>query len=525
MDPDNLDRFMSSLLTRLFEKQFGAPLKQWSMVNSQQCPTAPTARLCKMLLLRQVACALIWHGTSSFVYSQAISPASESERARQLMVAGRSDEAIQIYTRLVHAFPGNPDLLLNLSIAEFNSKRFRDAAQHAAAALELKPDLAPADLFLGASELQLGDYVKAVDPLQKAVGVMTADRNSRLMLAEALLGSKRYDEALEQFRTSSVLLPDNPRVWYGLGQTYDALAERASRELRTRWPDSSYALVLSGDLYLKQRRFGSAFAAYREALSKEPKVQGIHRRIEQIYRQTGHPDWASREPSSEGDRARLAEAGTGPAWYYVSYTSNRELANRAYDRLGQLPPSLEQHLHQAAALDAEGQYQKAAVEWREALKLAPKNLDASIGLARALVRGQEYEAALPILADVVKQRPDSVEANFLSGTSLLNLQRPEAALPYLQTALKLDPQLEAAAAALGQALLQDGKPDEAVPFIKNSLSADEDGNGHFQLFRAYQLTGDHQSAKQAFDAYTRFRAIVEERRRLDDGYLLAPPSN
>ena len=478
-----------------------------------------------MFVLRGVASAIIACCTIPFLFAQASSPESESEKARQLVSAGRSDEAIPIYNQLAQEFPANPDVFLNLSIAEFNSKRFRDAAHHAEAALKIKPDLAAADLFLGASRLTLGEYTSAVGPLEKAVAARGTDVNARVMLAEALSGAKRYDEALEQFRISAELLPDNPRVWYGLARTYDALAEQASRELQTKWPESSYALVLSGDLCLKQHRYGAAFNAYNEALSKEPSLSGIQRRIAQIYSDTGHPDWAARERSLAATSVPPVPAGSGPASRYSSYTKNRELATAAYNHLLQLPPSLEQHLYQAAQFEAGGQYHEAAAEWEAAWKLNPGDLQTGLSLARALYHSQAYEAALPILTKIVELEPDSAEANFLCGATLLNLERPDAAVPYLHASLKVDPKLDAAAAALGQALLQQGKPGQAIPFLERGLSADDDGNAHFQLFRAYQQTGNGPLAKRALEAYRLYRATIDDKRRADDGSRISPPAN
>jgi tetratricopeptide (TPR) repeat protein len=479
-----------------------------------------------VFVLRGVASAIVACCTVPFLFAQASSPQSESEKARQLVSAGRSDEAIPIYKQLAQEFPTNPDVFLNLAIAEFNSKRFHDAAHDAEAALKIKPDLAAADLFLGASRLRLGEYTSAVGPLEKAVAARGTDVNARVMLAEALYGAKRYDEALQRFRTNAELLPDNPRVWYGLGRTYDALAEQASRELQTKWPESSYSLLLSGDLCLKQHRYGAAFHAYNEALSKQPSLSGIQRRIAQIYSDTGHPDWAARERSLSATSAAPVPVGSGPAAsHYSSYTKNRELATAAYNHLLQLPPSLEQHFYQAAQFEADGQYHQAAAEWEAAWKLNPGDLHTGLSLARALYRSQEYEAALPILTSILELEPDSAEANFLSGATLLNLERPDAAVPYLQASLRADPKLDAAAAALGQALLQQGKPVQAIPFLERGLSADDDGNAHFQLFRAYQQTGNGPLAKRALEAYRLYRATIADKRRVDDGSQISPPAN
>jgi predicted Zn-dependent protease len=452
-----------------------------------------------------------------FLLAQTQDPAQEAQRANELVAKGKVEEAIPIYDRLIQAFPRNPGLLLNLCIAEFKARRYQNAIEHARAALKLNPDLAPANLFLGASYVELDDPAKALEPLSQALQAMPNDPNAHLMLAEALLACRSYQEALQQFRKSSELLPENPKVWYGLGQVYDALSEGAVRDLATKFPESVYSLVLAGDSYVRQRRFGSAFAAYREALARGPAIPGIHAGLARVYKQTGHSEWAAQEERLEANVAPVQASSSGPAAYYLSSHSYRELADQAYNRLAQLPPSLESHLHAAKRLDADGRHRDAAAEWRHALELAPGNMQVEIGLAWSLYEVRDFDSIFSILGSVLKEHRESAEANFLYGASLLNLEQPDAAIPYLNAALHRDPQMQAAHAALGQAFLREGKPVQAIPHLKTAIASDEDGNAHFQLFRAYKLNGNSQLANQALAEYQKFRASLEETKAVEEG--------
>src|SRR5437870_4235554 len=82
------------------------------------------------------------------VHGQAADPAKSAQRAQGLVAAGKLDEAIRIYRDLVRMSPDNPVLLLNLSVAEYTAKHYREAIANATAALKLKPDLLSARLFL-----------------------------------------------------------------------------------------------------------------------------------------------------------------------------------------------------------------------------------------------------------------------------------------------------------------------------------------------------------------------------------------
>jgi predicted Zn-dependent protease len=188
-----------------------------------------------------------------------------------------------------------------------------------------------------------------------------------------------------------------------------------------------------------------------------------------------------------------------------------------------LPPAIETHLHGATIYDAEGLYQQAAAEWRQALTLAPDNVEAQTGLAWSLYRSGDFAAARALLTELIKSRPDSRDLQFLCGASLLNIDQPEKAIPYLETAARLDPPFLPAQAALGHALLLAGKATDAIPHLQAALPSDEDATIHFQLLRAYQLTGQASLARQALTPYQEARMSSAERKKMEEGGFITPP--
>ena len=377
----------------------------------------PASRSPRLLRLSQssgwICAGLLCAGA---LWAQADQASEKLRQAREFVIAGKPEQAIPIYQELVGAVPNNPELLTDLCIAEFKAKRYRDAIGHAQAALRLRPDLLSANLFLGASYVELGESAAAIPSLNKVLGAQPNERNARLMLAQALSGAKRYKEAAQQFGKLSELVPDNPKVWYGLGQTYDRLSQR-----------------------------------------------------------------------TRGEREKY-----------------RELAQQAYDRLMRLPRSSEAYVHAAELRAESGEWAEAARQWREALKLAPDDGRIRTGLVWALYRSRDYEAALALIEGMRKGDADSAELNFLSGASWLNLEEPEKSIPYLEKAVGADSHSLPAQGALGQALLKTGRAKDAIPHLKAALPIDEDGSGHFQLFRAYKIAGQGEAAKQALSDYKGF---------------------
>jgi uncharacterized protein (TIGR02996 family) len=461
--------------------------------------------------------------------------ADKARLARDLVVAGKSEQAIPIYEELVRAFPNDAGIIMNLAIADFKAKRYRDAIQQSERALQLQPGLASANLFLGASWIELHEPARAIAPLEKAIAAQPNDRNARLMLADALFELGKYADSTRHFETASEQSPDSSRVWYGLARSYDALASRARQQIETS--GSAYGLALAAEDYQKQRRYGSAHTNYRQALAKQPGLPGLHAGLAAVYRSIGHSDWAAAEEEQErkvsgcphsglvcdftaGRYAEIIEAaraGTTPEALYWLVKSYAEMARQAYDRLARLPPSLERHLHAARNYDTGGQPLEAAKEWREALKLSPENRDIQTALGWSLFKGGDYENLLPIAVQLLNQQPDSRDLNFLIGASLLNVGRPEKAVAHLENAIRQDSQFLPAHAALGRVLLRIGKATESIPHLKAALTIDEDGSGHFQLLRAYQITGQEDLARQALSDYQAFQKSAEAREKFEDG--------
>ncbi len=462
--------------------------------------------------------------------------AFKSQRAKEMMAAGRFEEAIPIYQQLVQAVPGNPGLRLNLALAQHMAGRDRDAIPNLEAVLKIQPGLAPALVTLGAARLAANQTQLAVAPLQKAVAADPKDQEARGMLADALAALKRYDEAAEHYRELSGISPNDPRAWYGLGTCYESIAASAYERLQKTSPQSPYVAALIADNRVQRRQYASAFALYNDALKQLPNLHGIHAALAGIYRQTGRADWAAAEDAKERDlpapdckahrseceftgghdlQAATLPRGSAPlpeALFWQIKAAN-ELALQAFFRLTQLPPSVELHQFRAETARNQNQHLEATKEWRAALELSPGNLRLKQELAVSLFMAQDYRAALDESTGLLKAKPQSPELNFVAGDSCLRLEEPEKAVAYLEAALAADPKLVAAEASLGLALLRLGKNAEAVPHLEKSLKIDDDGSLHYQLARAYQAAGSSEKARTIMAQYQEILKKVEESRK------------
>lgn len=448
----------------------------------------------------------------------------DSQRAKELMAGGKYEQAIPLYQKLVHGLPGNTGMQLNLALAEHMAGHERESIPHFEAVLKVQPNLLPALLALAQARLALHDLRAAEATLEKVVALDPKNPDAHGMLAGVLLDAASFDRAAAQYRRLCDLSPADPRAWYGLGMSYQGLAGSAFERLQKADPNSPFVAALVADTRVQRRQFSGAFVLYREVLKQLPNLHGIHAALADVYRKTGHADWAAGEDSREA-ALPAADCRNHPAeceflaGHDVPLTAPRrggapspeelfwqakganELALQAFFRLGQLPESVEQHRLRAEIARGQARHLESLQEWRKALALAPGDPRLEREIAISLFMSGDYKSALDEATKLLKREPHSSELNFVAGDCLVRLEQAEEALPYLRAALAGDPALHAADASLGLALSRLGKSAEAIPHLEKATQLDEDGSLHYQLSSAYRAAGQPEKARAAMAQY------------------------
>ena len=472
-------------------------------------------------------------------------PAAVSKKAEEAMNSEKFIEAAELYQELNLRYPDIPGLKMNLGMALYLSGKTVESMDVLEKATVLDPSMESAWFFLGMANLDTGRPEKALQYLKEYLNRKPIDYEARQIYAEALSSLKRYKEAVEEYQKVLKGQPGNPKAWYGIGTSFEALSNFYFDKLDSKAPESGYWLALVADARVVQKQFSSAYFLYRKALELQPQLRGVHYSISRIYRERGEDEWAVIEEKKEGDLGIpdcskeklvcsylqgdftkiIAEGDSEkPEDLYWIIQAYNQLTVASFSRLNELPSSYEVHALRARMQENLGRYWDSVSEWKQALQYVPDDVFVKKQLAINLYLNRNYPDSNTIVQELLKSEPDDARLNFLAGDILVYQQLADQAVPYLEKAVKADDSYIAAHSSLGRAYMSLGKAVEAVPHLEKALDTDEDGSIHYQLARAYQRAGKADLSRETMNKYQEIlKSLDEETKQLNEDVRITAP--
>lgn len=317
-------------------------------------------------------------------------PSAEvTELARQAQKAldqGDSETAVRDYGRLVKMAPAVADYHLNLGIAYYSSDRPFDAVEPLRQALKLKPALAQARYYLGASLAESGRCEEAIPLLLRDGPRVAEPQLKRTVEADGLkcaMALDQEDRALDFLRLLRRDFPKDPEVLYLTVHVYSDLSTRASQRLLVDAPASYQVHLLDAEILEMQEKWDEAEAEYRRVLAIDPHVAGMHFRIGRLL--LTRPKTAT--TMADAKREFEAELKSDPNNAAAEYVLG-ELARQAREFL------------------------EAIEHFSRASKLDPSFVDAFIGLGKSLVAAGRIPEAVAPLEAAAKLEPQNPVAHY-----------------------------------------------------------------------------------------------------------------
>src|SRR5438045_3389621 len=206
-----------------------------------------------------------------------------------------SDRAVKLLAEARRRFPGAPEIVYYLAIAQREAKQSQQAVATFEEALreaqmDSDDDLVNAKFYFnyGAAAEQAGLYDRAAELLRQCIaldpansaeaynylGYMWADHNMNLDEAETMIR-----RALEKEPNNASYLDSLGWVEFRKGQ-FDRALDNLLRAAKTAQREDPVVLEHIGDTYLKLNRTGEALEAWQKALALDPKNKNLTDKIE-----------------------------------------------------------------------------------------------------------------------------------------------------------------------------------------------------------------------------------------------------
>ncbi len=413
-------------------------------------------------------------------------PRLEAEIA---LIEEKPDEAITQFQKAADLGPLSPVYMGQLVQLLFARGRFEEArdviAKLGRSEVSLTMKRIEAEL-----SFRMGDFPQAL--AKAAEAVKESDRAiDFLWYGELLARTRKYDEALVQFRRAVELDPKIPQGWIGLvallvETKQNDEAQRAVRQAQASLPEDRVALTLAqchhvlGDL-------GRAEQYYLSALARAPEDLAVIRSVARFYMLTGRSEeakkylaqvltLAGRDP--EKNEAELMEARRWMARVLAAEGDWRQLQQalallERNAKGSELP--LEDVRLKAAMLAArpdQGSRQKAIEileEIREKRKqeLTPQE---QLTLARLYEKTSRWTTARDLIRDLMQKHPKEPQYLFAYVQMLLDHDSPTSAIEYSLGKLEeLAPGAAATKVLKARLLIKKGQAAEGVALLKSLI--------------------------------------------------------
>ena len=299
------------------------------------------------------------------------------------------------------------------------------------------------------------------------IDVPVVDWRRPLNLGGILLEKGKPREALEHFRKSLHIDPQQARTHFALGKALDELkrTDEAVKHYRKAIeinPDYAAAHGNLGDVLRRQGKIAEAIEQYRQALRIKPDYAEAHNNLGVALERQG----------------KIAEA-----------------IEHYHQALRIKPGHVKAHNNLGIALERQGKLAEAIERYTKALKINPKYAPSHNNLGNVLRQLGKTEEAIGHYQQALRIKPDYAEAYNNLGNALLGQGKIPEGIRHYQQALRIKPDFAMAHNNLGNALLGRGKLAEAIEHFRRALRIEPDyAEAHYNLGNAHQAQGKLEEA-------------------------------
>ena len=336
----------------------------------------------------------------------------------------------------------------------------------------------------------------------------------------------RYEEAIDAFRTSIRMQPNDLKTYYslavalysGLGRAEEAAA--VLEEMIAR--DSSWAQVypLLGSIYMDLNRKDRAIQVLKRAVALEPEWENYNRLGLAQLRNENLPEAISAfehairqapwQPHPHLSLARIYErqgreqAAVRQRQIFAQLRPVQDKVQRHLENLAAFPGDIESRHLLGEAYVAQGRIEDALSAFRRVIAIDSSYAPSHYGLGAVLYYKNELEAAIVSYERACKLQPALVGPFADLGQAYHQLGDYKRAIAAYRRALTLQPDMQAVRTKLGMAYAQRGDLQQAVDAFKAALTVDSTlVEARDALAQVYAAQGQYAAAIREWEAVRR----------------------
>lgn len=306
---------------------------------------------------------------------------------QQALKANDRSRAVQQFQAALEIDPSNPEAHANLGMLAFFSGDCRTAEPDFRSALQKAPSLVQVQALLGVCERRLGEPGAEKD--MKAGFTNLQDVKLRTQVGIEL-ADFYYQQQQDLGKTATVLYtlstlnPDNVDILFFEQRVYSEIADSALDKLALLAPDSARMEQLIAEKLINAGDLKNAIIHYRNALSKTPKLAGVHFELAEALME-GSPNDPKVQQEATAELTSALQTDGDSA-------------------------KIECELGRIASL--QGDQSAALVHYQKAYQLSPGDAVAGIGIADVLATQGKPEEAAKYLREAVDADPLNAEAHY-----------------------------------------------------------------------------------------------------------------
>jgi len=360
---------------------------------------------------------------------------------------GLSDEAAELYEKLLPASPDSVDLLshlISLSMVRKDHVRARELAERL---LEIQPEARPALEGLAGAAFSRGDYATAVQYCSRLVKIAGNSYEGWFNLGVACQKLGRLEQAAQAYRKAARLQPDSAKANVNLGATLQKcgdldgarVAFQRARDASPELPGALWNLAIAAEV---QRDVQEAEKLFEQLVAIEPDWEDAAFRLG--YLQFERAEYAAAAGSFELCLKKRQD--WIDALLNLGLASRKgedlETAERTFRRVLSLDLANSAAMSLLATVLVEQKKAGEALDWHRKLRALDQPVpELSYNLGLLLQFNGDHEAAAECYQAAVDGKPEFSQAHLNLGHALRAAGKENEAQQAWSKAVVSDPQL------------------------------------------------------------------------------------